>query len=320
MSQRNSTVARWAALGLMAGGLAMAQPQQQAPAAGNGSISGTVTNSVTGAPLPRAHVEVFFLLTNSSQMFSATTDDQGKFAITALPAGRFILNVQRTGFVTPPNGNRLADTQLRPDEKKENLKFALTPTGGISGRVLDSGGGPIQGAIVSLEGAPYGINPSTTDEKGQFRISSVPLGRYRVAANPAVMPFPPEIRTDGTHEVHYARTYYPDVLADKDAQRVEVGAGAEVMGIDIHLVRTPVVTVSGKVSDMPSGAATIVRAQSIAVPAVQGNGRVRSDGSFQIWQLDPGEYWIVAIATSQGVQRRMQSIPVVVRIADTDIE
>ena len=55
-------------------------------------------------------------------------------------------------------------------------------------------------------------------------------GRYRVAANPAVMPFPPEVRTDGTGEVHNARTYYPDSLTVKAGQRVEVGAGGRLWG------------------------------------------------------------------------------------------
>ena len=63
----------------------------------------------------------------------------------------------------------------------------------------------LQGAIVSLDGAVFGINPTTSDEKGKFRISGVPPGRYRVTANPAVKPFPAEIRTDGTSKVHYAR-------------------------------------------------------------------------------------------------------------------
>jgi len=299
---------------------AMAQPQPQAQPTGNGSLSGVVTNSVTGAPVPRARVQVIILGSGNSQVTGAVTDEAGKFSIGGLSAGRFILNVQRVGFVTPAAGNRINDSPLRPDEKREDLKLILTPTSGISGRVINAAGDPVQGAIVSLDGAPYGVNPATTDEKGQFRISSVPPGRYRVVANPAAMPFPPEIRTDGTREVHYARTYYPNVLSAKAGQRVEVAGGAEVMGIDIHLVSTPIVTVTGSVSDMPAGTRTIVRAQSIASPSVQSVANVRPDGSFQIWQLDPGAYTVVAVTMPQASQRRLQSAPVGIEIAGADIE
>jgi hypothetical protein len=325
MSSRN--IKRFAGvlvLSLAAAAAAMAQPQPPTPATGNGSVSGVVTNSATGAPLPHAHVAVFVLGNTSAQSFGTVTDAEGKFTIGGLPPGRLILNADHVGFVAPPAGNRVSDSQLRPDEKKEDVKLTLTPTGAISGRVLNAEGGVVQGAIVSLDGAPPGVNPVTTDEKGQFRISGAAPGRYRVAANPAVMPFPPEIRTDGTREVHYARTYYPDVLTVKAGQRVEVGAGAEAIGIDIRLVRTPVVTLSGRVLDVPAGGKTLVRAVASAATGggVQMSNNVKADGSFQIWQLDPGRYTLTATNTSQGpgLQRGVQSAPVEVEVSGNDIE
>ena len=282
-------------------------------------MSGVVTNSATGTPLPRTHVAVLVFGNTSVQTFGTVTDAEGKFSIGGLPPGQFSLNLDHVGFVIPATGNRLSDSQLRPDEKKEGLKLTLTPTGGISGRVLNAEGGGVQGANVSLDGAPFGVNPATSDEKGQFRISGVPPGRYRVAANPAMMPFPPEIRTDGTREVHYARTYYPDGLTVKAAQRVEVAAGAEATGIDIRLVRTPVVTLSGRVLDAPAGGKTLVRAMASAATGggVQMAGYVKADGSFQIWQLDPGKYTLIATNASQGsgMQRGVQSAPVEVEVS-----
>jgi protocatechuate 3,4-dioxygenase beta subunit len=321
MSSRNS---RWLApvLALTAAAAVSAQPQPQqpAPATANASVSGVVTNSVTRAPLPRAHVMLMVFGNSGTRVLNTVTDAEGKFTFSGLPAGRFMLNVDRVGFVPPAAGNRMPNSQLRADDKIEDLKLSLTPTGGISGRVLDAGGAPVQGAIVSLDGAPFGFNPTTSDEKGQFRISGVPPGRYRVAANPAVMPFPAEIRTDGTREVHYARTYYPDALTAKAGQRVEVGPSAEVMGIDIRLASTPVVTLSGRVLDLPAGGKTVVRAVASAATGggVQMANNVRPDGSFQIWQLDPGKYTV--IATNTGQQRSLQSTPVEIEVAGLDIE
>jgi len=312
------------ALSLAAAAAMLAQPQPPTPPTGNGSVSGLVTNSVTGAPLPRARVALIVLGNTGPQNFGTVTNAEGKFTIEGLPPGRLVLNVDRVGFVAPATGNQLSDSQLRPDEKKEDVKLTLTPTGGISGRVLNAEGGAVHGAIVSLSGAQSGINPSTSDEKGQFRISSVPPGRYRVAANPAVMPFPPEIRTDGTREVHYARTYYPDALTVKAGQRVEVGAGVDATWIDIRLVRTPVVTLSGTVLDVPAGGKTVVRAVASAATGggVQMAGNVKADGSFQIWQLDPGKYTVVATNMTQGPgpQRGLQSTPAETEVAGADIE
>lgn len=303
---------------------AVAQPQPTAPAAGAASISGVVTNSVTGAPLPRAHVGGAILGNTGAQFFEAVTDTDGKFSVEGLPAGRIIISANRAGFVAPASGNRLSDTQLRAAERRENVKLALAPTGAISGRVLNADGLAVPGAIVSIEGGPFGLNPATTDEKGQFRISGLPPGRYRVVANPAVMPFPPEIRTDGTREVHYARTYYPDALTSKAAQRIEVGAGIDAMGMDIRLVRTPIVTVSGRVSDIPAGGKTLVRAllNGAVGNGVQATANVKPDGSFQIWQLDPGTYTLVATntASAPGPSRGLQSTQVEIEVAGKDIE
>lgn len=311
-------------LTLAAAAVAQPQPQQPMPATGNGLVAGVVVNSATGAPLPRTYVTLYVFGNTGVQPFGAVTDAEGKFAIGALPPGQLNLNVDHVGFVAPAAGNRLPDPQLRPDEKKEGLKLSLTPTGTISGRVLDGEGGAVQGAIVSLDGTPFGVNPATSDEKGQFRLSGVPPGLYRVVANPAVMPFPPEIRTDGTSEVHYARTYYPSALTLKAGQRLELRAGADAVGIDIRLVRTPIVSLSGRVVDAPLGGKTVVRAVSSAATGSvsQLAPSVKQDGSFQFWQLDPGEYTLVASSTSQGsgVQRGVQSAPVEVEVSGRDIE
>jgi Carboxypeptidase regulatory-like domain len=323
MSNRNGK--RLAAVMMLSLAAAFAQPQQQpqAPPTGNGVFSGVVTNSATGAGVPRAQVSLFVIGSTGGQNFPTVTDAEGKFTIGNLPRGRLIVNVGRLGFVAPSSGNQLFDMQLRPNEKKENVKLTLTPTGAISGRVLNAEGA-VQGAIVSLDGIVPGASPATTDEKGQFRISGVPPGRYRLVANPAVMPFPPEIRTDGTREVHYARTYYPDALTVKTGQRVEIAAGMETPGMDIHLVQTPVVTLSGKVMDAPAGGKTQVRAVASAATGggIQMAGYVKADGSFQIWQLDPGKYTLVATNTSQGpgMQHGVQSTPVEVEVAGHDIE
>ena len=53
------------------------------------SLEGTVTNSVTGEPLVRAHVMVRGSAAGKQVRYGAITDASGKFSITSLPAGAY---------------------------------------------------------------------------------------------------------------------------------------------------------------------------------------------------------------------------------------
>jgi hypothetical protein len=128
------------------------------------------------------------------------------------------------------------------------------------------------------------------------------------------MPFPPEIRTDGSVEQHDAATYYPDSLDAKTAQRVVVKAGAEVSGVDIQLVPTPMVQVSGKVTGMPADLKNVM-------VNVQPNGQgasVKADGSFTMWRLDPGKYTLQA--QNWGGQTQSMSAPVEIEVTSVNLE
>ena len=158
---------------------------------------------------------------------------------------------------------------------------------------------------------------AVTDDKGQFRIGGLPAGKYRVKAMPMNMGLPPEIRTDGTVEVHYAQTYYPNSRTEKGAGRVEVQAGAEVGGIGIQLIRAPIVGVSGTISAMPRGADRVM-IELRQGWNMRGGGSVKADGTFQIWRLDPGKYTISATWNANG--QRLRTAPVEVEVAETNVD
>jgi protocatechuate 3,4-dioxygenase beta subunit len=134
---------------------------------------------------------------------------------------------------------------------------------------------------------------------------------------PVKMFLPPEIRTDGTVEVNYAQTYYPNSRTEKGAGRVEVQAGAEIGGIGIQLVRAPIVGVSGTVAGMPRGAERMMIEMRQGW-SVRGGGAVKEDGTFQIWRLDPGKYTITGTWNSNG--QRMRTAPVEIEVAQANIE
>lgn len=294
---RHSGFPRWAAMLLPAGTMLA----QSAPPFF--SVSGTVTNSVTGEPILRAHVTVH-CTARQEQAYGALTNAKGEFTVGRLPPGSCRASAERVGFVALTNTN----SSFTSGAATEGIKLTLTPTGAITGRVLDSAGEPAQGVYVTAE-----ESSATTDDKGQFRLGGLSPGKYRVRATRQAMPFPQEISSDGSTEVHESPTWYPDSLSAKTAQRVEVSAGAEVGGVDIRLVRTPLVMVSGKVTGLPPGA------KNVMVNTLRGqSASVKPDGTFTIWRLDPGKYSLVA--ESYSGKTPLMSAPVEIEVAGANLE
>jgi hypothetical protein len=254
-------------------------------------VEGTVINSLTGAPVPRANVT----LTGHgdeqpAERYGTTSGADGSFAITGVKADTYWAEAERAGFAAADaNGGRVRVAVLDGDQKT-GVEIRLAPTGAIIGRVTDANSDPIEGALVAAEG---GAGWATTDEKGRYRIGGLSPYKYRVEANsrPGFYDGPPEIRSDGTAEVHLAPTYYPGALAKKEAVLVQVRPGAETSGIDIQLLAVPFVRISGRIVGKPSGipASLLVRegTGTSQIPAHAGD-------SFELWRLTPGKYTISA--------------------------
>jgi hypothetical protein len=116
--------------------------------------------------------------------------------------------------------------------------------------VVDAEGEPVEGAAVSITTGPgYSGSGAVTNDTGRFRLGDLRPGKYRVRAFvPAALATLPEVRTDGTTQIRYVPTYYGGVTDYKSAARIEVGTGVELDGIEIRLVRAPMVRISGKCS------------------------------------------------------------------------
>lgn len=300
---------------------AIGQAQEAGPLA---SVAGRVTNSASGQPIRHAHVSL--LWGGARLKYGGLTGDEGRFSIGRLPAGQYSVSVDAPGFQTPPiiPDARTDRLVLRPAEHKDDLDLKLTPFGAISGRVLDAGGRPVQGVAVSALG-PDGMRlEEMSDPNGQYCLDSLPPGNYRVRAVPPPVNLPPEIRSDGSSEVHYAPTYYPASLTVESASRLDVAPGAERSETDIRLVRTPIVAVRGTVSGIPAGVLVSIAARKVEPPRAPNTGRgawgvghrVNADGSFVIWGLDPGSY----IFTVQTNGAGWQSPPVEVSVAGKDVD
>lgn len=206
---------------------------------------------------------------------------------------------------------------LGQDEHVANVEVRLSPQGLITGHVLDEDGDPVSSARAWIFKQVYRdgrkqwdqINTgSLTNETGEYRFPNLTPGRYLVKAeNLRPMIYNHYVGPDLQEKsaMSYAPAYYPDAPSEQTASPVEVGVGAEVRDIDIHLSRfamAPYFHVSGRVTGLPSDSSITV---GIGMHSIDGFGR--ADGTqagppeyaFNV-RAQPGQYEIFANVYSGG--------------------
>lgn len=217
---------------------------QETPAATSDSpppaiykLSGTVINSVTGEPIPRALVEL-----SQSPQHAMLTGRDGTFEFDSLPAGEATLLVRKPGFFgsgAPMNPVRRSFVQVGQDTPPVIAR--LTPESIVTGRVTDTDGLPIEGAMVQVLGTyvangkrmPLPQLMSRADEDGNFRIAGLTAGRYNIVVHPGRNVF-------GGGGLLPARqgfpvsVYYPGAPDISSASPLDIGAG-KTMEVDFSI-------------------------------------------------------------------------------------
>ena len=281
------------------------------PQTGTAKVRGRITAADTHRPLRRARVTL-----SGPELSGAprtiSTDSNGRYEIGELPAGRFRITVNRSGYLTLQYGQRRpleqgAVLQVAAGQTVDDVDFALPRMSVIAGRVTDEVGEPIAGVTVLamrsryLNGkrqlVPSGNGIVQTDDTGLFRILGLAPGTYYVSASTR------ETWTenpDGAARVMgYAPTYYPGTTTIAEAARVTLGLGAEGAA-DFSLVTGRAATISGTALDsrgrpFPTVALREeIRGDGFARFGGAKTAPVAADGSFNIHEVTPGEYKLVA--------------------------
>lgn len=267
------------------GGQAGARDAREVPA-GTGVIAGRVVSADTGRPLKRVRVVV----SGARRPFSASTDDQGRFRIGALPPATYTITASKTGFVDAVFGQRRPLTPGTPVPLAEGQQVAgidlrLNKGGVITGRVADEDGEPLAQAIVTVlrqqyvrgekQMTPAGLDQS--DDRGQFRVFGLPPGEYYVSATAGgierlAQQFLPMLAQDTqtTESTGFATTYYPGVITPADATRVKLGPAQELTGVDFPLQIVALATVRGVVTGGPG---TVMLLPEGSIGGGRGGGR-----------------------------------------------
>src|SRR6266513_919575 len=125
-------------------------PAQSTPPPPAGRISGRVLASDNGRPVKRARV--FISAAEVPGGRGVLTDDEGRFQIVELPAGRYTLTVSKSGFVSLAYGQRRplqagTPLQLADGQQLKGIEFRLPRGGVVAGHVFDEDGEAMAGAI-----------------------------------------------------------------------------------------------------------------------------------------------------------------------------
>ncbi|MBI4266211.1 MAG: carboxypeptidase regulatory-like domain-containing protein [Acidobacteria bacterium] len=285
---------------------------------GTAVIRGHVVDGQTGRALRRVRITLTAPELGREGL-STSTDTDGFYELTELPAGWFTLTAQRSGYLQLRYGQRRPLEQGKPVELGEgqvleNADFALPRMGVISGRVTDELGEPIANVWVSAQRFIYRDNRRRlmpdgpivmTDDDGEYRIAGLVPGTYLVNARTLEKW---TVNERGREETTgYAPTFFPGLTDANLASRVTVTTGQVVAGIDVSLVPGRAATIAGTAVDSRGQpASTVVLVHELMGTAgglvgIAGRGTVAPDGRFEISGVPPGEYTLQAAGSQESV-------------------
>ncbi|PYU74503.1 MAG: hypothetical protein DMG52_10810 [Acidobacteria bacterium] len=278
----------------IAGAIQASPPEQ----ASTPSIQGKVLKEPDGQPIRKANVQLYGRKRPTGSNYSAISDAQGQFTIDGVQPGQYVVVVERPGFV---QSNRRITISVEPASGKNDLILHMQPAAVITGKIADLDGDPIGGVSVTATRAgsmgaernSRNYGNAATNDLGEFRISDLRAGRYKITASPPPTSPPPGLKENknGKDPSILLTTHYPGVLDEDQAVAVEIHAGGETR-INFGLLTGRAYRVSGSVTGVPSqgGMAQIMlqakgRGGLQVAPQELGEG-----GRFEFANVLPGSY------------------------------
>ena len=294
------------------GGIA---PPPQPSETGKASIEGKVLDALTHNPIRKATVTL-----SGRTFLRAATDAEGHFAFRQLPNGQYLLQAQSDQYPVAPFSLELSSQEsvtIAADEQASEVALTLTPGASVRGRIVDEEGSPLPQCTVSpmryRAGDPgptmVGGAATPSDEKGEYRIETIPAGKYYLVARCfQSIPMPHAlVRRDavaGLPRLTYPPRFYPSSSELAGAARVSLPPGGDLVGIDFQMAPATGITLRGRVRGvLSSGTAQIrLRPQNLALRPLQqqGGGANLGTGEFQIPNVRPGSYELLATAQVEG--------------------
>ncbi len=265
-----------------------------------GAISGRVTDA-SGAPLVNAYVNAYSR-DNPFSYGRAQTAQDGTYRFESLKTGNYFVQVWAEGYIsefyddarTPDNATLVAVNE--PNETT-SIDFVLGIGGAISGKVTDTAGRPLVGAIVQsyfagTDSLYNGFGMALTQRDGTYKITGLAAGSYIVSA-------------EAWTQWSYAKQWFKNAGTPDSAMAIDVREEQVITDIDFTL-DLPKVTgsINGVVLNLKGEplADVIVQAynptssdSSKPEPRFWGYATTDASGRYRI-DLLPGDYFVMASA------------------------
>lgn len=304
--------------------------------------TGRITGRVTGdEDKPIAGVAVSLLPGDynprSKTVARATTDADGRYAMTNISAGRYmVLPLAPTHVVESTARSWLPGktVTLAAGETVEGIDFILERGGVITGRVTDADGKPVVAQLVQplmiVDGSEtrtrgfFDARQRMTDDRGIYRLYGLAPGRYRVSVGQDQ----DNVRFigGGAGRPYYPRTFHPDARDETKGKIIEVTAGGEATDIDISLgSRLKTFTVAGRITDAATNQPVVgvrvvygalIRGSQNQVGSMTGGQMSDARGEFRIEGVLPGRYMLFVEGNSQN---DMYSEEATFEVVDADV-
>lgn len=290
-----------------------------------GRIEGTVVDAVSHQPIKKATVTINStgggggaIVSGQAVLFhdagpqSVITDSTGSFAFNDLHPGKYQLTVMNQNYPQTLMGGMRKTVDVSASDTAGSVTLELMPGASISGRIVDEDGDPMNGCFVQPhpaknfnQGIPI-MRPPITRDDGTYRVFGIPAGKYIISAQcsePVFQPRPLSEGPDPPPTAAYPIQYYSAASDVKSAEVVELVAGGEKLGVDFQIRPVPVTHVHGTFA--PGGADwhghTDLQIQLVPIDAsgprnfaFNAAAEIHEDGTFDIRQVFPGSYQLVA--------------------------
>lgn len=284
-----------------------------------GGVGGGVSGGVVGGVVSSGPNTQMSLMPMARPR-QATTDAQGAFEFTGLPAGTYHIRASPNQYspqylsiaygakkpIGPLSSDPGQPIQLTDGQTFDKAIVALPRGAVIAGRVTDENGDPLARVQVYTLFYPPGSSRSQrfgggaqSDDLGQFRLFGLQPGDYVVAAEARNNTFVPPNAVPEREEdnIGYLTTYYPGTADEGAAVRVRAKPGAESSGIEIRLVQGRLFRISGFVTD--SQGQPLARTSGQLMRSVGGGGAfglgfsTDDQGQFRMQNVPPGTYRVI---------------------------
>jgi protocatechuate 3,4-dioxygenase beta subunit len=294
-------------------------------------LSGRVVEERTRVPIPGARVSLSSESGNAPVPIQQTiTDQDGRYAFEGVAAGRYRVDVQKSGLLPLADATWARTVTVRDGQDVEDWNVSVQRGGAIAGRISDQFGEPLAdvtiravrqekpGAVPSQAtvNRPLRSDPRDprllTNDLGEFRVYGLVPGEYLISAERPQWDGYRNISADMTLQ---ASTFYPGVSDASVAQPITVRSGETSSGVEFRLLTKPGFSVTGVIVDKAgtpvAGMMVILRGDSRFDPhGVVAEGPLilsssDANGRFVLGNLAAGSYHVGVEAPHMALRKAM---------------